>query len=174
MNEELKKWFSFLLELEGPASNDPDDAGGFTEYGLSERFLKSHGLARPRSAEDAFPIYAKYFFYDHKLDRLPAPIACYLFLMGVLVGPAFAIRLLQRAVGAAVDGKIGPETIRLLQRRGVRFALELTAAHMCNHLLNVSTYRWGTNKKYLIGWLRRNLIVFDYAVNEKWKQFGPS
>jgi lysozyme family protein len=169
MKDIFNKWYVFLLELEGSATDDPDDAGGYTEFGLSERFLKSHNLPRPKTAEEARPIYEKYFFYDHKFDLLPRKIACYAFLMGVLVGPQFVVRLLQKVVRVPADGKLGPITLGAIKSMNEKFLLEMLAAHMCDHLLNVSNFRWGRNKKFLIGWLRRNLVVFDYAINEKWK-----
>ena len=103
--------FDQLIILEGGEVDHPDDPGGFTRWGVSERFVQSVGEKMPTTKEEAAAIYRKYFYEGPGVDRLPEPARTLVFLTGVLIGTERAIRTLQQILNLKPDGVIGPVTI---------------------------------------------------------------
>ena len=128
-----------VIGREGGYSNDPNDAGGETMWGITARVARANGykgamLQMPR--ETALAIYRKRYVEGPGFDRiasLSAPIAEELVDTGVNMGPQTAARFLQRALNVfnrqgrdfadiAVDGEAGTGTraalSAFLARRG--------------------------------------------------------
>lgn len=128
-----------LVAREGDYSNNPNDRGGPTRYGITEQTARAHGYQgdmRMLPREKALDIYRQQYwaepnFYDVSL-RYPH-LAEKLFDCGVNMGPKVATRFLQRALnglnrGASEypdtpeDGSIGNMTLGALdafkQHRG--------------------------------------------------------
>lgn len=98
-------------------SNDAHDPGGKTMCGITQReydhYRKSRGLpvqdVRKISAAEGEDIYDKsYWLPDCPL--LPVGLDLCLFDAAVNEGPFQAIKILQAALGIAVDGEWGPKT----------------------------------------------------------------
>lgn len=106
----------------GTYTNDPVDAGGPTKWGITMPVM-SKFLGRPATIADiknldrvtAGLIYRMQFVAP--FSGLPDPLRVNVVDMGVNAGQHRAIVLLQQTIGAGVDGKIGPQTIRLAQSR---------------------------------------------------------
>lgn len=115
-----------ILVTEGGFSDDPDDPGGVTRFGVTlktlvalRRDFTSDGLIDRRdllkmTRKQAVQIYIEEYFYRPKINALPAVLHAVVFDMSVNAGQR-AIRLLQevlRDFGAqiVVDGIIGPQT----------------------------------------------------------------
>jgi len=107
------------LQHEGGYSDHPADRGGATMRGVTQatydEWRRSKGFAvRPvRQIETAEveAVYHERYWLAGKCDALPWPASMLHFDACVNHGIAGAARILQRAVGAAVDGKIGPGTL---------------------------------------------------------------
>lgn len=127
-----------LLAEEGGYSNDPADAGGETNWGVTVAVARASGYAGPMATmtrDQASAIYRARFWSAPGFDRvaaLSARIAGKLFDMGVNVGVAEAATFLQRTLNVLndqgadyadvpVDGDIGTGTLAalgaLLRRR---------------------------------------------------------
>lgn len=114
-----------VLRLEGGFVDDPADPGGPTKSGITLLALAEHlGMpldeatrpvlrSRLVSLSDAeiATIYREHYWRRASCHLLPPPIALMHFDAAVNQGPARAIRMLQAAVDATVDGEIGPETL---------------------------------------------------------------
>lgn len=140
----LKEFIDGVLKREGSAyTNNPNDSGGPTKYGITQRTLSSY-RGRPCSAMDvanlteaeARQIYeAEYWtkpgFGD--VAKVSLAVAEELLDTGVNAGPSRAALMFQRALNGlnkrgehypdiAEDGDIGPGTVsafaKLIQRRG--------------------------------------------------------
>lgn len=98
-----------LLGVEGGYVFDPRDAGGETNWGISKRSYPSVDI-KNLTKEAAEAIYKKDFWDTLQLDNAPLGIANQLLDFAVNSGSQTAIRALQRAVGVADDGNIGPHT----------------------------------------------------------------
>jgi lysozyme family protein len=110
------EYFERLIGHEGGYVNDPRDPGGETKYGISKRSYP-HLDIKNLTLADAKAIYLRDFWQRMQGDRLPAGIAFDVFDTAVNSGVGTAIRFLQRAVGVADDGIVGPLTLAAVQRR---------------------------------------------------------
>jgi lysozyme family protein len=103
---------------EGAYTNDPDDPGGLTKFGITLEDYRSY-ISPTGTAEDvaalelpqAFKIYKERYWDPCSCDALPVGVDYFTFDSAILSGVGTAIRWLQRAVGATPDGRIGPKTM---------------------------------------------------------------
>jgi lysozyme family protein len=110
--------FTLSKAVEGGFVNNPHDKGGPTNMGitletLSEWRGQSCTVAdvQALTRDEALKIYQARYWAPNKSDELPAPVAVALFDGAVNSGPGQSAKWLQKAVGAAEDGSIGPATI---------------------------------------------------------------
>ena len=99
--------FIRLMEHEGGIVNDPNDPGGLTKYGISQRSYPHLDIAA-LTLEDCKAIYKRDFWTRINADRLPDGVAFQSFDFAVNSGIETAVRYLQRALGVADDGHWGP------------------------------------------------------------------
>jgi uncharacterized protein (TIGR02594 family) len=113
-----------VLEMEGGYTDDPHDPGGPTNRGITLQVFAAwrnvtlspanrDGLIRDLKAIDAATvaeIYRRRYWEPAGAADLAAPLALMHFDAAVNHGVGTAFRCLQEAVGADVDGEIGPET----------------------------------------------------------------
>jgi lysozyme family protein len=147
----------------GGYTNDPDDPGGETKWGISKRSYPSLNI-KALTFNDAIAIYYKDFYtgIDTILDNA---LAFKLFDMSVLNGRAKAIKLFQRAirdVGATIktDGYLGPITVAAANSVDPK-ALYVKYQELINNRFKwIATLR-PSSKKYLKGWKSRLFFNFD-------------
>ncbi|MBI1385700.1 MAG: TIGR02594 family protein [Rhizobiales bacterium] len=126
-----------VLRHEGGWSNDPHDPGGETNQGITLEVFARHlgeaidGGSRPRlvaalksiGSDLVREIYHRRYWTVSKAGLLPAGLSLLHFDCSVNQGPARAARFLQSAVGAEVDGEIGPLTLAAAHRSDPRVAI---------------------------------------------------
>lgn len=106
--------FGKLLGHEGGYVDHPDDPGGKTRYGITEAVAREVGYKgdmRELPLDLAKRIYRAKYWDEVQADYLPAGIRYAMFDAAVNSGPGQAVRWLQRAVGVADDGILGPKTM---------------------------------------------------------------
>lgn len=107
---------TFTLRHEGGFSNDADDPGGRTNFGIAEHANPEAWADGVVTPEEARAIYrAKYWAPIHG-DELPPRTAMVAFDLAVHSGVGAAAKRLQGAVGVAQDGVIGPATLAAVRR----------------------------------------------------------
>ncbi len=99
-----------VLAAEGGLVNDPQDPGGLTKFGISQRSYPALDI-RALSLDDAKAIYQRDYWAPIQGEALPAGLDLLLLDHAVNAGPARAIRLLQHLVGVPEDGLMGPVTL---------------------------------------------------------------
>lgn len=105
--------FTALLGNEGGYSNQPDDPGGETMWGITLTVARANGYVgrmQEMPAEIAKTIYRKNYWLP-QFDDLPYAIAFQVFDGAVNSGIGQSVRWLQRAVNVADDGQLGPVTM---------------------------------------------------------------
>src|SRR5690554_3243462 len=110
--ETFEPALALVLAHEGGYVDHPDDPGGATNKGITQRVYDAWRTSRgrhPRSVaairdEEVRAIYREQYWDAVRGDDLPAGIDYCTFDAAVNSGPAQAARWLQRAVGAAPDG----------------------------------------------------------------------
>lgn len=166
------KVFENLMELEGYYSNDKDDNGGETKFGISKNSFPEIDIFN-LTEEEAKEIYRNnYWLRNHCNDIKDKKIASKVFDIAVNCGSGNAGLFIQRAINEVIkeeriaikslstDGQIGPITIATLnslnEKKNIMNYLifELTA-----YYLKVSKRK--NNIKYLRGWLKRASFIYN-------------
>lgn len=157
MTDHYNEAFKKLMDLEGwdKITNDPDDPGGTTKYGISKKSYPHLNIGA-LGLEQAKAIYYQDYWQTVGIHRiLDKGLAIKVFCTGVVMGPFPAIRFLQMAcnvLGAdlKVDGVLGPVTSAWIN--GYRHADAIEAAFEC--FASEYIFKIGS-PKYIAGWLIR-------------------
>lgn len=111
--------FTRLLGHEGGYTNDPNDPGGETNWGISKRSYPTVDI-KNLTREDAKLIYRQHFWNkvdgDRLIERGFDGVAFQLFDFAVNSGIETAVRYLQRVCGVADDGYWGPVSQAALEQ----------------------------------------------------------
>lgn len=102
--------FARTIGHEGGYVDHPSDPGGRTKFGISQRAYPSIDIAS-LTIEQARAIYERDYWLAASCDKMPERIGIELFDAAVNHGVRPAVRMLQRALGVADDGVVGPVTI---------------------------------------------------------------
>lgn len=166
-----------VIRREGGYNDDPDDAGGATNYGISLRYARGIGLDNNKdgvideediilvTAQQAFILYKQDFYYKEGYDRLLKDFRAIMLDMAVMSGGARANILLQETLNdmncrpeLKEDGMIGPRTRSALQNVVNRYNM----ASVMNSLTirRIEFYRQIVERrpsqaKFLSGWMNR-------------------
>lgn len=148
----------FVLAQEGGYVNDPHDPGGETNFGISKRRYPDEDI-KNLTVERAGALYRRDYWDANRCGELPAHMALAVFDAAVNGGAP--IRWLQHAVGASVDGVIGPRTIAAANacRDKPRAVRDMLAARL---MRLVSLDGW---HRYGLGWSRRIVDLALYRMD---------
>jgi uncharacterized protein (TIGR02594 family) len=160
----FERALAHVLAMEGGYTEDPHDPGGPTNFGITlATYARDRGLALtadtvgPLKADlKAIPqatvrrIYRDRYWRPASCPALPAPLALFHFDAAVNQGVAAAARMLQEAVGATIDGEIGPETLAAAAAAPAAQVLARYADIRRRHYRSLPTF-WRFGK----GWLAR-------------------
>jgi lysozyme family protein len=150
--------------MEGGYTDDPHDPGGPTNLGITLAELAEwRGTAigpdnresliaalKALDSTTARDIYRQRYWQPAGCDALPAPLALMHFDAAVNHGVSTAIRILQEAVHAGVDGEIGPETMAAVSATPLMETLDRYAA-IRERRYRALPHFWRFGR----GWLRR-------------------
>lgn len=171
-----------IVEREGGYSNDPNDRGGETMYGITKEVARKYGyngpmrdLPRPLACE----IYRNVYVVEPGFDRvavLSPIIAEELIDTGVNMGVGTASKFLQRALNGLnreqrdypdmrEDGHIGPATLAALEAyldvRGPGGDAVMSKALNCMQGARYFEIVEGRpqNESFIFGWLRARVNI---------------
>lgn len=108
--------FAALMQNEGGYSNDPNDSGGETMYGITERVARRHGYAgamKDLPLDLAKSIAKAEYWNPYQCDQMPPLVAFQ--VMDAAYNGGKPAQWLQAAVGVSADGVIGPQTLKAVQ-----------------------------------------------------------
>ena len=109
-----------VLKHEGGYVNDPDDAGGETNFGIAKRWYPNVDI-KNLTIEQAKKIYHTDYWRPSKCDEVPPQLRHIYFDMCVNFGRSGAVKVLQQAANSKnkdkidVDGGMGPATLKAIQ-----------------------------------------------------------
>lgn len=141
--------FEALIGHEGGYVNDPCDPGGETKFGISKRAYPNVDI-KALTLEQAKAIYKSDYWDRSQCDSLPPVVAFQVFDTAVNSGIGQSIRFLQRAVGVADDGQVGPLTINAVKRLDAETIVARFNGQRLDFMTKLST--WDVYGK---GWARR-------------------
>jgi lysozyme family protein len=171
-----------LLDREGGYSNDPDDSGGETNWGVTVAVARAFGYVgemRDMKRDQAKAIYRARYWDSMLLDRVEAlapQVAEELFDTGVNLGVERAGEFLQRALNVLnrngrmyhdtkVDGRIGQMTLAALREyveqrgnEGVVVLLRALNALQGSFYIELTESR-EKDEKYVFGWLLNRVAI---------------
>jgi lysozyme family protein len=160
-SETFERAVAIVLAYEGGFVDDPRDAGGATNFGISQRAYPELDIAA-LTEDQAKAIYHRDYWEPIQGDALPAPLAIMTFDAAVNMGVGTAVRQLQTVLGCEVDGGMGPVTCGACAAVVEADELEPLAADLCaRRCLDYATYE--DFDTYGWGWLRRATWTFAQA-----------
>lgn len=145
-----------VLIEEGGYSNNPHDPGGATDHGIIQteynHYRVQHGMpmqsVKMISDAEVSDIYLHNYWLAARCDLLPAGVSLVVFDGAVNSGVHQSAEWLQRAVGVADDGIIGPHTIAAVNQFG---GVDILIDKLCDERLNMLEHL--SNWKYFgHGW----------------------
>jgi len=154
--------FQFLIKWEGGYSNDPDDFGGETKYGISHRAYP-HLNIKALTLEQAQDIYYADYWLGNRSDELPIIIAVLLFDFSINSGKLRAVKELQKCVNRTteenllVDGINGDVTISAVKKCDSKLLAYMYIQARIRFLSGLK------NDKFFKGWISRVLALVDYV-----------
>lgn len=154
------KMIERILGHEGGYVNDPADPGGETNWGISKRSFPTINIKALTRAE-AISIYERYFWIPLKAERFDDGVAYQLLDSAVNSGITQTIRFLQRAVGVADDGVIGPVTIAAVDKFSEGAAIMLFIAERISFMAKLKN--WPNHGK---GWMVRMAGNLRYGAQD--------
>ena len=146
-----------ILDHEGGYVDHPDDPGGATNFGISQRAYPLIDI-KNLTKKEAVDIYRRDFWDACRCDEINWPLNLYLFDSAVNQGVGTAITTLQRTLGVRLDGVIGPATLAAANAArasiGSDFMAERALAYSRLSLFGV----------FGRGWLRRLFKTVEVVV----------
>ncbi len=160
MKENFRAALMLVLKSEGGNDDDPDDHGGRTSRGITQREYDAWRAENGKPHIDVWTapqsdIEAVYYeeYWEPYCDDFPKGLDYLYFDMAVNAGPYRAATLLQRALHVREDGRIGPIT-----RAAVKNA---SAKELIDRFSDIKRiwYKSLNQPKYTKGWLNRTTEV---------------
>lgn len=144
--------FKLVVGVEGGYSDDPNDPGGKTRWGVTEVVARANGYT---GRMDQLPvslakqIYREGYWQKVRADELPWPLALFVFDMAINSGPPAAIRTLQRTLRLNEDAVLGPITLAASHKMNQ----DQVALYLADRALFYASLAGFAN--YGRGWLKR-------------------
>ncbi|MBP9706774.1 MAG: glycoside hydrolase family 108 protein [Oligoflexales bacterium] len=163
ITKSYKRALDFVLKWEGGFSNHPDDPGGVTNCGVTQKtydiyrkkIKKSLQSVKKISPLEIVDVYDELFWDKIRGDDLKEDVAIALFDWAVNTGVKRAIRHLQLALLVKEDGVMGPITLK---------AANECSKNQLKMFLNIRErfYKKQNKPMFLRGWLNRLNALRDY------------
>lgn len=152
--------FERLIAHEGGYVNDPRDPGGETNWGISKRSYPNLDI-KALTREQAKSIYKRDYWDRAGANQYDPELGFAVFDAAVNSGIGNAVRFLQRAVGVADDGRIGPITVAAVKSRSTAKVLLGFYGERLEFMTKLSVWdRFGK------GWARRIADNLRFAARE--------
>ena len=159
MKDNFSSSLDLLLKHEGGYVNHPDDPGGRTNYGVTQRVYEdflgrevTEKEMKEMPLEDVRAIYKENYWDRIRGDDLPSGIDFCVFDWAVNAGISRASKALQQAVNVDDDGIIGSQTVAMVcVQANHTNVVNTIAVKRENFYRDLKTF-----DTFGRGWLRRN------------------
>ena len=157
---------AIILHHEGGYVNHPQDPGGRTNLGVTQRVWEAwvgrrvtEAGMRALTPAMVAPLYRKEYWDACRCDEMPPAVALVVFDFAVNAGVRRASITAQRVVGAAQDGRIGPVTLAAITGRPARTTVTAYSEARRAFYRGLATF-----STFGRGWLRRTAEVETTAL----------
>lgn len=166
-----------IIRVEGGYVDHPNDPGGATKYGITEKVARAAGYKghmKDLSYDLAFEIYYRDYVIKPGFDNvaeISGPVAAEVVDTGVNMGPAVAGKFLQRALnsvsgaGLVVDGAVGKRTINALDdfirsrgSAGTKVLLKMLNSLQCVRYIELTESN-AKNRSFIYGWVANRVNI---------------
>jgi len=169
-NDEI---IDMVLKYEGGFTNNPQDHGGPTNFGITAAdlgaWLGKNGPAtadevRTMSKDTARAIYAKKYIADPGFSRIVNDALRLVVVdSGVLFGVPRATQWLQQELGVTIDGHLGDETAAALATYSAPDKLARRVLGLRFAAIAGIVKKDPTQLEFLGGWINRAVSLLDYV-----------
>lgn len=159
-----------ILRREGGYVNHPNDRGGPTNMGITQKTLSSW-LGRPASIDDvkrldketAKEIYITNYLSGPRIDTLPHDIVPQVFDISINSGPRTAVKIVQKTINLSGFGPIGADGVMGPKTRNAAEAANNAMGHLFNNAIayeRINFYeriieRNPSQEVFRTGWINR-------------------
>ena len=161
-SDALTTALKLTLKFEGGFVDNPNDLGGATNKGITQRTYNSFRIKKRLATKsvkyitdtEVHEIYEIMYWKPCKAELMKLPLAVVQFDTAVLFGVGGAVKFLQEALGVTADGIFGPGTAAALQaNNNKQTAKKMTEKRIVFHNKRVAENP--SQKVFLQGWLNR-------------------
>jgi|YelNatPaOPRAMG01_1025707.scaffolds.fasta_scaffold07437_2 lysozyme family protein len=138
MRENFDKAFKFIMKWEGGYTNDKDDPGGETKYGISKKSYPNIDI-KNLTLERAKEIYKKNYWDKLNCDKISYPMDLIVFDTAVNMGISIANEFMKKSKG-------DPKEFIILRIKRYKEIAEKNKKM----------------EKFLLGWLNRTIDLYFY------------
>ena len=156
---DFTRCIELILAEEGGLAHRRRDPGGLTKFGISSRAYPNLDIAS-LTRDQAIAIYRADYWAKIHGDDLPTGLDLLVFDTAVNMGVLTAAMLLQEAVGATLDGVIGPVTLSRARQTLPELLGDYCALRAWRYEINRTEDVFGK------GWFRRLFRL--YALARHW------
>ncbi len=159
--EKFEKAMKFVRVVEGGLFNHPNDPGGLTNMGITQRDYPNLNIKKltRKQADDIF--YNDYWKRSYA-ENLPFPAYISYFDSVVNTGLSRANRILQKSAGVEQDGVIGPMTIEAVSKVNPQVLNNNIIKNRQNFYVNLAA-RNEKFRSFIKGWTRRSKALTEYT-----------
>lgn len=151
-----------VLKYEGGYVNDPDDNGGATNKGITQRVYDAYRLKKGLEVQsvkhitntEVEEIYYDEYWVRGRCNDLPNKVAVAHFDTCVNSGIKRGSKILQKAAGVVDDGVIGNQTLAAVKRYPETILMNRYLDERISFLNRIVASN-PTQNKFLRGWLNR-------------------
>lgn len=171
---DFERALAVVLDLEGGYADDPADAGGRTNLGITEALARARGYQgdmKDMTRDEARAIYRAEFWDGQRLGEVQSQaVAEEVFECSVLCGKGTAAKIAQMSANdlnrggidwpdVAEDGHVGSATVGALNAAArVRERTLLKAMNCLQYAaLHDSERRRPANERFMVGWVDRRI-----------------
>jgi hypothetical protein len=165
-NPNFERALKFVLNAEGGFFNHPHDSGGKTNKGILQRVYDKYRdnrqedrrCVREITDDEVEDIYYNEYWVPGKCYKFPWPLYAVHFDGCVNTGVGQASKFLQRAVGSAADGAIGPKTIIAYEAKVDEIGVDAIVQNILEQrkgFYDLLVYQDSTQKSFIKGWNNR-------------------
>ena len=163
---DYKKLVPFVLKYEGGISDDPQDAGGFTNKGITLKTFRSI-YGKDKTKEDLInitdeqwgKIFKEYYWDKFRADDIESQSVANMAVdWAYNAGVGTVAKKIQNIVGTKPDGIVGNGTLKLINTKDHKELFEqIKAARILFYKKLVE--KKPSNEKFLKGWLNRTEAI---------------
>lgn len=138
-------------------TNNPNDSGGRTKYGISEKWHPDLWVNGPPTLEQAKQVYIRDYVVTPNFHLLPSPLMEQAIDFGVNSGPGVVVQKLQGLVKVPVDGVMGPLTLAAIKTANIATLNNQLVRERVKMLARIVQKR-PSDLEFLYGWITRAFL----------------